>query len=246
MAEAGHGTGGGGGGGGANAEDHQLIRLSQLRATLERRRAAPQPDAPLSAQDSEPSEEPEREGVAPLPNPAALKKLVVAQLRVLLLARGADSAGTKAVLVERLEATRTTDAGPSLTTDAGPSLTTDAGPSLASTPLLVRELVAACGQGLTLAHFKAQLKGLRDTSGHNADVRAQLEHVLGTCTGQVGLCVGQSKLELSGKGQSTLKMSGNGNECKPLRAGCWRRGPRWWRTRRRRQGLTLVHFPAQP
>ena len=54
-------------------------------------------------------------------------------------------------------------------------------------------------QGLTLAHFRAQLEDLRETS-----------------TGYVGLYGRHSQLKLSGKGQGKLKLSGNGNECKPL------------------------------
>ena len=69
---------------------------------------------------------------------------------------------------------------------------------------------------LTLAHFTAQLEDLR---GHIAHVRAQLEHLRDTSTGQFGLQVGQSELKLSGQGQSKLKLSGNGNECKPLVVG---------------------------
>jgi hypothetical protein len=34
--------------------------------------------------------------------------------------------------------------------------------------------------------------------------------------GQLGSYEGQSKLELSGKGQRKLKLSGTVNECKPL------------------------------
>ena len=67
-------------------------------------------------------------------------------------------------------------------------------------------------QGLTLAHFRAQLEDLRDTS---LTLELNLS-TLDTSTGQYGIYGGQSKLKLSGKGQSKLKLSGNGNECKPL------------------------------
>jgi len=71
-------------------------------------------------------------------------------------------------------------------------------------------------QGLTLAHFTAQLEDLRDTS-------LTLELNLSTFGTHprvnFGLCGGQSKLILSGKGQGKLKLSGNGNECKPLVVG---------------------------
>jgi hypothetical protein len=75
-------------------------------------------------------------------------------------------------------------------------------------------------QGLTLAHFRAQLEDLRQ---HIAHVRAQLEHLRDTSMGTFGSSGGQSKLKLSGKGQSKLKLSENGNECKPLRGGRRRR-----------------------
>jgi len=75
---------------------------------------------------------------------------------------------------------------------------------------------APCRQGLTLAHFRAQLEDLRE---HIAHVRTQLEHLRATSTGKFGVHVGQSELKLSGKGQSKLKLIGNGNECKPLHAG---------------------------
>jgi len=78
------------------------------------------------------------------------------------------------------------------------------------------------GQGLTLAHFKAQLEDLR---GHIAHVRAQLEHLQATSTGQFGLYGRQRQLKLSEQGQSKLKLSRNGNECKPLHAGKPARGP---------------------
>ena len=97
--------------------------------------------------------------------------------------------------------------------------------------------VVAVEQGLTLAHFKAQLEVLRK---HIAHVGAQLEHLRATSTNYVRLYGGQSKLELSGNGQSKLKSSGNGNECKPLpgsrprlealapkRAPTWRREDSW-------------------
>jgi len=81
-------------------------------------------------------------------------------------------------------------------------------------------------QGLTLAHFRAQLEDLWDTSltselnraplGHIAHGRAQLEHLRDTSTGYFGSYGGQSKFELRGKGERKLKLSGNGNECKPL------------------------------
>ena len=73
------------------------------------------------------------------------------------------------------------------------------------------------GQGLTLAHFRAQLEDLREHIAHD---RAQLEHLRDTSTGWFGFYGGQSKLKLSGKGQSKLKLSGNGKECKPLSRGC--------------------------
>jgi len=76
------------------------------------------------------------------------------------------------------------------------------------------------GQELTLAHFRAQLEDLRNTSLH---IRAQLEHLRDTPAVEFG---SNGKLKLSGKGQSKLKLSGHGNECKPLSAGCW------WRRRR--------------
>jgi hypothetical protein len=71
-------------------------------------------------------------------------------------------------------------------------------------------------QGLTLVHFSAQLEDLRE---HIAHVRAQLEHLRDTSTGSFGSYGGQSELKLSGKGQSKLKLSGNGNLCKPLATG---------------------------
>jgi len=74
-------------------------------------------------------------------------------------------------------------------------------------------------QGLTLAHFRAQLEDLRE---HIAHVRARLEHLRDTSTDQFGSDGGQSNLMLSGKGQGELKLSGIGNECKALP---WRR---WW------------------
>jgi len=68
-------------------------------------------------------------------------------------------------------------------------------------------------QGLTLAHFRAQLEDLRE---HIAHVTAQLEHLRDTSTGSFGLYGGQSEHKLSGNGQSELKLSGNGSECAPL------------------------------
>ena len=68
-------------------------------------------------------------------------------------------------------------------------------------------------QGLTLAHFRAQLEDLPEDIAH---VRAQLEHPRDTSMGYFGLYGGQSKFKLSGKRQGKLKLSGNGNEGKPL------------------------------
>jgi len=76
-------------------------------------------------------------------------------------------------------------------------------------------MLPATGQGLTLAHFTDQLEDLRDTS-------LTLELNLSTFGTHPRVTLGhmgQSKLELNGKGQSKLtklELSGNGNECKPL------------------------------
>jgi hypothetical protein len=71
----------------------------------------------------------------------------------------------------------------------------------------------ATRQGLTLAHFRAQLEDLPE---HIAHVRAHLEHLRDASRGLFGSYGGQSKLKLSGSGQSKFKFSRNGNECKPL------------------------------
>ena len=80
-------------------------------------------------------------------------------------------------------------------------------------------------------------------SGHIAHVRAQRERLWATSTGSFGLCRGQSKLKLSGKGQRPLNLSGNGNEFKPLL-----RGPVQRRRRRRaaRPGLAGTPRRRQP
>ena len=68
-------------------------------------------------------------------------------------------------------------------------------------------------QGLTPAHFTAQLEDLRDTS-------LTLELNLSTFATHrrdgLGWVIWGT---MSGKGQSKLKLSGNGNECKPLISG---------------------------
>ena len=68
-------------------------------------------------------------------------------------------------------------------------------------------------QGLTPAHFTAQLEDLRDTS-------LTLELNLSTFATHrrdgLGWVIWGT---MSGKGQSKLKLSGNGNECKPLPCG---------------------------
>jgi hypothetical protein len=53
------------------------------------------------------------------------------------------------------------------------------------------------GQGLTLAHFRAQLEDLQE---HIAHVRAQLEHLQDSSTDEFELYGGQSKIKLSGNG----------------------------------------------
>ena len=65
--------------------------------------------------------------------------------------------------------------------------------------VITYELMLCFGQGLTLLHFSAQLEDLRE---HIAHVRAQLEHLRDTSTGLFGFHGGQSKLHLSGNGQS--------------------------------------------
>jgi hypothetical protein len=74
---------------------------------------------------------------------------------------------------------------------------------------------ASCSQGLTLAHFRAQLEDLRERIAH---VETQLEHLPDASTGRLGVFGGRSKLKLSGKGQGQLKLSGNGKTCKPMPA----------------------------
>jgi len=97
------------------------------------------------------------------------------------------------------------------------------------------------GQGLTFVHCSVQPEDLQNTS-------LTLELNLSTLGHIHGLYGGHGQLKLSGKGQSKLKLSGNGNQCKPL--------PRVHRHVELRlsdsdlqsilQGLTLVHFSAQP
>jgi len=72
---------------------------------------------------------------------------------------------------------------------------------------------SALSQGLTLAHFRAQLEDLWE---HIAHVRIQPEHLRDTSIDYFGLHGVQSKLKLSGMGQSKLKLIRNGNEYKPL------------------------------
>jgi len=68
--------------------------------------------------------------------------------------------------------------------------------------------VTATKQGLTLAHFRAQLEDLRE---HTAHCRAQPEHLRDASTGEFGFYGEQSELKLCGNGQSKLKLSANGN-----------------------------------
>jgi hypothetical protein len=73
--------------------------------------------------------------------------------------------------------------------------------------------VEAANQGLTLAHFRAQLEDLRDTSltlQLNLSTFRPHPRVISGYKG------GGSELELSRKGQGKLELSGNGNECKPM------------------------------
>jgi hypothetical protein len=72
------------------------------------------------------------------------------------------------------------------------------------------------GRGL---HSLTSQLNLRTFGTHRSHVRAQLEHLRDTSTGEVGFYGGHSQLKLSGKGQSKLKLSGNGNECQPLQGG---------------------------
>jgi len=68
------------------------------------------------------------------------------------------------------------------------------------------------GRGLNLSTSELNLR----LFGTHRSLRAQLEHLRVSSTGQFGLFLGQCKLKLSGTGQSQLKSSGNWNECKTL------------------------------
>jgi hypothetical protein len=110
---------------------------------------------------------------------------------------------------------RTASGGPPGVRIRNPQLPPSSPPSTAAAAAIHPAIVSAPAshQGLTLAHFTAQLEDPRE---HIAHVRSQLEHPQDTSTGSFWSYGGQSKIRLSGKGQSKLKLSGNGNECKPL------------------------------
>ena len=80
---------------------------------------------------------------------------------------------------------------------------------------------SASYQGLTLAHFSAQLETFRHTS---LTLELKLSTVMTHPQVNFGDTWDKVNLKLSGNGQSKLKLSGNGNECEPLP----RTPPRCW------------------